>query len=78
MPFTLNDFAGVAFHLINESVFIINAAAPPAGEITFQRFRLANAVHLSISGNIFKQVVDAFYAAFILFLPPEIFLMPAH
>jgi hypothetical protein len=67
----LYDFAYIAVHSVNQTIFIIDAAAPVAGQVAFQWFRLTDAL-ISAPLNVWQQVVDPIEDALILALPVKI------
>jgi hypothetical protein len=65
MSLALGYFYSIADDTVNETVFIVDSARPPPGQIAFQRFRLAYAI-LSIASYILYQSVYPLYCLFYL------------
>ena len=57
--------------IVNNAVYFINAAAPPAAQAAPERFWLADSL-IRASLNIFYQHVDPFQGLFILRLPVQL------
>lgn len=67
-----NDDCAV-FFFIDDSVFLINPSAPPAGKIAGQRFRLADAAE-PVSLDVSDKCVDPFQSFFVLILPVDVII----
>lgn len=67
------DFASrhVVVNAVNQSVYLIYAAAPPAGKVLFQGFRFAYAV-IPVALNVSDKLMNAFKRLFVLGLPVKI------
>jgi hypothetical protein len=66
-------FYSIAGDTVDETVFIVDSARPPPGQIAFQRLRLAYAC-ITVSLNVLHQLIDSLDCFPILRLPAEIII----
>lgn len=72
MPPAMSDVDTAIFHMVNQTVFIIDSAAVFSLQVTGKRFGFSNSLHAAITLNILYQLVDSFDCLFILYLPVKI------
>lgn len=68
----MSDVDTAIFHMVNQTVFIIDSAAVFSLQVTGKRFGFSNSLHAAITPQYPLQLVDSFDCLFILYLPVKI------
>ena len=74
MAATLRDLELTVFNAVDQTVFFIDPAAEEALQVSFQCFRFADALHRSVSVDVFDERVNAFEGFLVLCLPIQVIL----
>ena len=60
MASAVGDIEPPVFHVADEAVFFVDAAAVFAVQVSKERFRLPNSFHTAVPSNILDELVDPF------------------
>ena len=74
MAATLRDLELTVFNAVDQTIFFIDPAAEEALQVPFQCFRFADALHRSVSVDVFDERVNAFEGFLVLCLPIQVVL----
>lgn len=74
MSSAMCDVEATIFHMVDQSVFLVDAAAVLALEAALERFGFSDSAYASVTLNIFDELIDTFYCFFVLGLPIKIVL----
>lgn len=74
MTAALSDVELSVLNAVDQTVLLVDSAAEEALQISFQRFRLANALQWAVSVDIFDERVNALEGFLILRLPIQVVL----